>query len=118
MIQVYNYTNHHYWKISMSKVIQLGVYRVMGVIYHDFADPKTWSQLTFGLAVQLQPEPDNIHDHNAVILKIGHQRLGYVARTLSELFTRLLDQPDLCSIRAAILSVTNTDIFISYELIV
>ena len=54
----------------MSKVIQLGVYRVMGVQYHDFADTKTWSQLTFGLAVQLQPEPDNIHDHNAFILKI------------------------------------------------
>lgn len=102
----------------MSKVIQLGVYRVMGVTYHDFADPKTWSQLTFGLAVQLQPEPNNMYDHNAVILKIGDQLLGYVARTLSELFTRLLDQPDLCSIRATILSVTNTDVFISYELIV
>lgn len=102
----------------MSKVIDLGAYRVMGLMYYDFSDPSTRDQLIPESEVQLQPEPDNLHDHNAVMLLIGEKQLGYVARTLSELFTRLLSQSDLCQIKCTILSVTKTDVFISYELLV
>jgi hypothetical protein len=74
-----------------------------GFRYHAAAD--VWGELRVGDVLELQREPDNPHDSNAVSLSWRGRKLGYVPRRDNGVLSWSLDRGD--TVRARISRLTH-----------
>lgn len=73
-----------------------------GFRYHAAAE--VWRELRVGDVLELEREPDNPHDPNAVSLSWRGRKLGYVPRRDNEVLAWSLDRGDLLRARISRLS--------------
>lgn len=76
----------NYSKFELSR--HLMDFHIAGFAYYDGLD--VIKQLELGEFVNLLPEPDNIHDPQAVAIYYGESKLGYVPEHKNELLSKIL----------------------------
>ena len=75
---------------SDKQKIRLSVNFIAGFEHYDGSD--TESFLEIGMPLQLNREPHNQHDKNAVEIWTGDAKLGYVPRSANKTVANLMDQ--------------------------
>lgn len=77
-------------KSGVKQKVRLGVDFIAGFQYYDGPDAE--SLLEAGMPLQLNREPHNRYDRNAIEIWSGDAKLGYVPRSGNKHIARLMDE--------------------------
>ena len=77
-------------KIANKQKISLGTLFISGFHYYD--GPEAEDLLEAGMQLQLNRQPHNRYDNNAVEVFTGEAKLGYVPRTENKIIAELMDK--------------------------
>lgn len=89
----------------MSIVLALGYGEVKGVQYGHFDSMEKLIDLEEETEVQLEQEPTNRYDPNAIRILVKGKLLGYIPKANTWMFHSLLSQPNLCQLRIKISAI-------------